>query len=90
MSALCSHVDLRTQHSYQAMDPHFVGLIFSVYNSDPLTMVETRDLIAFQAKEDSQVWILCDLELRIGLNHENHSHPPSPHENDVFPSPTMH
>lgn len=47
-----SHVDLRTQHSYQAMDPCFVGLIFSVYNSNPATMVETRDLVAFQAELD--------------------------------------
>jgi hypothetical protein len=64
------------------MDPHFVGLIFSVYNSDPLTMVETRDLIAFQAKEDSQVWILCALELRMGSHAPTPT--PHPHENVVF------
>jgi hypothetical protein len=50
-------VDLRTQYSYQMMDPYFVGLIFSVYNSDPLTMVETRDIIAFQAVADTEVRI---------------------------------
>jgi hypothetical protein len=48
-------VDLRTQYSYQMMDPYFVGLIFSVYNSDPVTMVDTRDIIAFQAVADTAV-----------------------------------
>ena len=53
---LCSHVDLRTQYSYQAMEPRFVGLIFSVYNSDPTTLVETREIIAFQAKAKPEVY----------------------------------
>jgi hypothetical protein len=48
-------VDLRTQYSYQMMDPYFVGLIFSVYNSDPVTMVDTRDIIAFQAVANTEV-----------------------------------
>jgi hypothetical protein len=54
-------VDLRTQYSYQMMDPYFVGLIFSVYNSDPLTMVDTRDIIAFQAEADTEVRIFTQL-----------------------------
>lgn len=29
-----SHVDLRTQASYQMMDSRFVGIIFSVFNED--------------------------------------------------------
>jgi hypothetical protein len=37
------------------MEPCFVGLIFSVYNSDPSTMVESRELIAFQAEPDPEV-----------------------------------
>lgn len=27
-----SHVDVRTQGTFQTMDPHFVGLIFSTFN----------------------------------------------------------
>ena len=30
-----SHVDLRTQLSYQGMDQTFVGLIYSAFNYDP-------------------------------------------------------
>lgn len=29
-----SHVDVNTQANYQAMDPHFVGLIFSVFSNE--------------------------------------------------------
>lgn len=43
-----SHVDLRTQANYQQMDQHFVGLIFSVFNFDPNTGVDTREVTAFQ------------------------------------------
>jgi len=45
-----SHVDLRTQASYQNMDQHFVGLIFSVFNHDPNTGVDTREVTAFQSE----------------------------------------
>ncbi len=56
-------MDLRTQYSYQMMDPYFVGLIFSVYNSDPVTMVDTRDIIAFQAVADTEVRTLASLSV---------------------------
>ena len=34
ITVLPSHVDLKTQESYQFMEKHFVGLIFSVFNTD--------------------------------------------------------
>jgi hypothetical protein len=60
-------VDLRTQYSYQMMDPYFVGLIFSVYNSDPVPMVETRDIIAFQAEADIEVRTFYTLSLNSNI-----------------------
>ncbi|XP_050304752.1 lys-63-specific deubiquitinase BRCC36-like [Anthonomus grandis grandis] len=45
-----SHVDIKTQANYQMMDPLFVGLIFSVYNSDPQTKSNQVQLTCFQAK----------------------------------------
>ena len=60
-------MDLRTQLNFQGMDPHFVGIIFSVFNFDPksgqvtpvfascrvLTFLpqDTREVIAFQTLE---------------------------------------
>jgi hypothetical protein len=65
-------VDLRTQYSYQMMDPYFVGLIFSVYNSDPVTMVDTRDIIAFQAVADIEVRTLASLSVNSNaFSHES-------------------
>ncbi|KAK5645013.1 hypothetical protein RI129_006313 [Pyrocoelia pectoralis] len=45
-----SHVDLRTQSTYQTLDPLFVGLIFSVYASDSGSANNKVDLICFQAR----------------------------------------
>ena len=44
-----SHVDLATQASYQTMNKNFVGLIFSVFNYDPKTGIDTREVAAFQS-----------------------------------------
>lgn len=44
-----SHVDIRTQSTYQMMDPLFVGLIFSVYQSDPRVRSNLVQLTCFQA-----------------------------------------
>jgi len=44
-----SHVDLATQASYQTMDPNFIGLIFSVFNYDPNTGIDTKEVAAFQS-----------------------------------------
>jgi len=46
-----SHVDLRTQLSYQAMDSTFVGLIYSAFNYDPKLGQDTKEVIAFQTLE---------------------------------------
>merc|ERR1719244_1690982 len=45
-----SHVDLATQLGYQYMDSNFVGLIFSVFNYDPTTGVDTKEVT--EAHED--------------------------------------
>jgi len=44
-----SHVDLATQASYQTMDNNFIGLIFSVFNYDPHTGIDTKEVAAFQS-----------------------------------------
>ncbi|KAF5292615.1 hypothetical protein FQA39_LY13948 [Lamprigera yunnana] len=44
-----SHVDLRTQWTYQILDQLFVGLIFSVYASDSRTNNSKVELTCFQA-----------------------------------------
>jgi len=50
-----SHVDLATQMSYQTyIDKDFVGLIFSVFNYDPVAGVDTKEVIAFQTEEGNE------------------------------------
>lgn len=51
ITALPSHVDLRTQSQYQAMEATFVGLIFGVFNAglDPGTQL--IEVAAFRAVE---------------------------------------
>ncbi|KAL1490676.1 hypothetical protein ABEB36_013332 [Hypothenemus hampei] len=44
-----SHVDIGTQTTYQMMDPLFVGLIFSVYQSDSRARSNQVQLTCFQA-----------------------------------------
>eukprot|EP00092_Neocalanus_flemingeri_P025655 GFUD01027816.1.p1 GENE.GFUD01027816.1~~GFUD01027816.1.p1 ORF type:complete len:272 (+),score=74.67 GFUD01027816.1:48-863(+) len=44
-----SHVDLATQAGYQLMDENFVGLIFSVFNYDPNTGIDSKEVAAFQS-----------------------------------------
>ncbi|XP_022671477.1 lys-63-specific deubiquitinase BRCC36-like isoform X2 [Varroa jacobsoni] len=43
-----SHVDVNTQANYQAMDPHFVGLIFSVFSNE-----------SSNAKKPSKIEVKC-------------------------------
>ncbi|XP_046326314.1 lys-63-specific deubiquitinase BRCC36-like [Haliotis cracherodii] len=44
-----SHVDVRTQASYQLMDPGFIGLIFSVFNEDKHTKQNRVQVTSFQS-----------------------------------------
>ncbi|XP_066258221.1 lys-63-specific deubiquitinase BRCC36-like isoform X1 [Euwallacea similis] len=44
-----SHVDIGTQATYQMLDPLFVGLIFSVYQSDPRLKNNQVQLTCFQS-----------------------------------------
>ncbi|XP_060527524.1 lys-63-specific deubiquitinase BRCC36-like [Cylas formicarius] len=46
-----SHVDIRTQSTYQMMDPLFVGLIFSVYHTDQRIRSNQIQLTCFQAHQ---------------------------------------
>ncbi|CAH0555737.1 unnamed protein product [Brassicogethes aeneus] len=46
-----SHVDIRTQGTYQIMDPLFVGLIFSVYQNDTNAKTNKVQLTCFQASK---------------------------------------
>ncbi|KRT79452.1 hypothetical protein AMK59_8513, partial [Oryctes borbonicus] len=49
-----SHVDVRTQSMYQTMDPLFVGLIFSVFQSDKGSVGNQFQLTCFQANSSSE------------------------------------
>ncbi|MEW5304641.1 MAG: hypothetical protein WDW36_007238 [Sanguina aurantia] len=49
ITVLPSHVDLKTQALYQMLDPNFVGLIFSVFNGDRATQMNTMQATAFRA-----------------------------------------
>jgi len=44
-----SHVDLRTQATYQTLDPLFVGIIFSVFASDTGSVTNKVEITCFQA-----------------------------------------
>ncbi|KAJ8659903.1 hypothetical protein O0I10_004496 [Lichtheimia ornata] len=46
-----SHVDLRTQQSYQYMDSHFLGLIISCFD-ERSDMMQRVQITCFQAEED--------------------------------------
>lgn len=47
-------IDVRTQSMYQTMDPLFVGLIFSVYQSDKGSVGNQFQLTCFQAASASE------------------------------------
>ncbi|XP_057379659.1 lys-63-specific deubiquitinase BRCC36-like [Daphnia carinata] len=44
-----SHVDVSTQANYQAMDPDFIGLIFSVFQQEDNEKFANSSLVCFQA-----------------------------------------
>lgn len=46
-----SHVDVRTQANYQAMDPDFIGLIFSVFQQETNEKFASASMICFQSEE---------------------------------------
>lgn len=54
LSSVPSHVDVRTQGQYQALDPGFLGLIFSVHNQDAQTMGMQMQVTAFQSLDVSE------------------------------------
>ncbi|XP_026670531.1 lys-63-specific deubiquitinase BRCC36-like isoform X2 [Ceratina calcarata] len=56
-----SHVDCRTQTSYQMMDPSFVGLIFSVFSENKESKEQEISLICFQSHNDKEVEIPLEI-----------------------------
>ncbi|KAG5867766.1 hypothetical protein JTB14_012383 [Gonioctena quinquepunctata] len=48
-----SHVDIRTQATYQTMDPLFVGLIFSVFQNDARSRNNLIQFTCFQAYREN-------------------------------------
>lgn len=56
-----SHVDCRTQTSYQMMDPSFVGLIFSVFSENKESKEQEISLICFQSHNDKEVEIPIEI-----------------------------
>eukprot|EP00743_Colponemidia_sp_Colp-15_P004749 GILK01005114.1.p1 GENE.GILK01005114.1~~GILK01005114.1.p1 ORF type:complete len:353 (+),score=63.67 GILK01005114.1:284-1342(+) len=49
-----SHVDVRTQASYQTMDPGFIGIILSCFNDDAGAKSGRVQVIAFQSVDAAQ------------------------------------
>ncbi len=68
-----SHVDLRTQFSYQSLSKHFVGLIFSVFNVDKSKNSHHRyEVVAFQAREDTSTKDLKQMIIPVEVAQDNH------------------
>ncbi|KAL3151729.1 hypothetical protein ABBQ38_012708 [Trebouxia sp. C0009 RCD-2024] len=49
ITVLPSHVDIKTQATYQMLDDGFVGLIFSTFNQDSRTKSQSVSVTAFQS-----------------------------------------
>ncbi|DBA94347.1 TPA: hypothetical protein ACH3X1_001953 [Trebouxia sp. C0004] len=49
ITVLPSHVDIKTQATYQMLDDGFVGLIFSTFNQDPKNKSQSISVTAFQS-----------------------------------------
>ena len=61
-----SHFDLATQASYQTMNKNFVGLIFSVFNYDHNTGIDTQEVAAFQSEKGVGGSYICkNIPLRV-------------------------
>ena len=61
-----SHFDLTTQASYQTMNKNFVGLIFSVFNYDHNTGIDTQEVAAFQSERGvGGSYIYKNISLRV-------------------------
>mmetsp|Transcript_1403 Transcript_1403/g.4182 ORF Transcript_1403/g.4182 Transcript_1403/m.4182 type:complete len:466 (+) Transcript_1403:277-1674(+) len=54
ITVLPSHVDVRTQASYQMLDRNFVGLIISAFNEDATSLTQSLEITAFQSVSASQ------------------------------------
>ncbi|CAG9860829.1 unnamed protein product [Phyllotreta striolata] len=60
-----SHVDIRTQAMYQTMDPMFVGLIFSVFQSDTNNSKNQIQVTCFQAHDKGSDFERKEIDLSI-------------------------
>ncbi|KAL4239626.1 BRCA1 BRCA2-containing complex [Mactra antiquata] len=60
-----SHVDVRTQATYQLMDPGFVGLIYSVFNEDKNTKQNRIQVTCFQAAGNDPNFTRIEIPLHI-------------------------
>jgi len=65
-----SHVDLRTQASYQQMDSGFVGLIFSVFNEDKVTKVNQIQVTCFQSRGINPDYQRLEVPLKVVPTHK--------------------
>ncbi|XP_005091457.1 lys-63-specific deubiquitinase BRCC36 isoform X2 [Aplysia californica] len=60
-----SHVDLRTQASYQQMDDGFVGLIFSVFNEDKVSKFNKIQVTCFQSRQINSEFHRAEVPLNV-------------------------
>ncbi|EFX67279.1 hypothetical protein DAPPUDRAFT_229214 [Daphnia pulex] len=60
-----SHVDIHTQANYQAMDPDFIGLIFSVFQQEANEKFANSSMICFQAVDVDGILSSRDIAVNI-------------------------
>ncbi|KAK9871825.1 hypothetical protein WA026_014281 [Henosepilachna vigintioctopunctata] len=63
-----SHVDVRTQSTYQMLDSLFVGLIFSVYHNDAGSSANHVQVTCFQAIKSGIDYERREIELVVGIS----------------------
>nr|CAH0102439.1 unnamed protein product [Daphnia galeata] len=65
-----SHVDVRTQANYQAMDPDFIGIIFSVFQQESNEKFAHSSLICFQAVDVDGILSSKEIPVNIACNNK--------------------
>jgi BRCA1/BRCA2-containing complex subunit 3 len=65
-----SHVDIRTQLSYQMMDKNFVGLIVSLFNKNKATNLSTTEMICFQSVSQETNQTFVQIPFKVCINKE--------------------
>ena len=66
-----SHVDIKTQLTYQMMDRNFVGLIVSLFNKNKTTHLCTTEMICFQSVSQETSQNFVQIPFKVCLNKDD-------------------